>query len=227
MAALAGFTAAPAYAQTPETPRAFLLFVDDLHLEFRQTPRTRALMQRVLREAAREGDLWAVVTTGTSSLSLAPTKDLEVLRGTVARVTGNGLKPSERMPVEPGSGAALEVKHRAEVSYATATQAIEGLAAAAPGAMLTVLYISDGYDTRLAAGPRALIDAATRVRATVFAIKPVPQAVVPADIPPAEWAAYVAATQGALQMLATETGGIAALGPDDIDLLLQRVAAAR
>jgi hypothetical protein len=54
-------------AQTPDPPRAFLLFIDDLHLDFRDTPRTRAVMQQLLRDVAREGDIWVVTTTGTSS----------------------------------------------------------------------------------------------------------------------------------------------------------------
>jgi hypothetical protein len=227
LAAVTVFTAAPAYAQTPERPLAFLLFVDNLHLDFRVTPRTRALMQRVLREVAREGDVWSVVTTGPSSLSVGPTKDLDVIREAVPRIVGTGLRPAERVSVAPGP-VLLELKHRADVAYAAAVTAIERLAAAAPGATLTVLYFSEGYDGRLVEGPRALVDAATRLGATVFAVRPsFIEPVPPADIRPAEWAAYVAATQETLHTLAAETGGFVALGPDDIDLLLQRVAPAR
>src|SRR5204862_1618899 len=138
--------AAPAvHAQTPDPPRAFLLFIDDLHLDFRQTPRTRALMQRLLRDVARDTDVWSVVTTGTSSVNVSPTTDVTAINAAVSRVTGNGLKPSERVPATPGSSA-LELQRRASVSFATATRAIETIAAAAPRASLTVLYVSDGYD---------------------------------------------------------------------------------
>ena len=50
LAALA-LAATPLNGQTPDPPRAFLLFIDDLHLDFRETPRTRALMQRLQRFA--------------------------------------------------------------------------------------------------------------------------------------------------------------------------------
>src|SRR5262245_57384825 len=100
---MAALAATPLHAQTPDPPRAFLLFIDDLHLDFRQTPRTRALVQRMLRDVARDGDIWAVATTGTSSLYVAPTRDQTALKTAVTRVTGNGLKPEERLLVARGS----------------------------------------------------------------------------------------------------------------------------
>ena len=56
---LALAVAAPAHAQEPAPPRSYLLFIDDLHLDFRQTPRTRAVMQRALKALARDGGLWS------------------------------------------------------------------------------------------------------------------------------------------------------------------------
>lgn len=187
---LAG-AAIPLNAQTPEPPRAFLLFVDDLHLDFRETPRTRALMQRLFRDVARVGDTWAVVTTGTSSVSLAPTKDLIAVSATVPRIVGNALKPSERLLVQPGSTTAMELRHRVDIAYDVGVRAIDRLAAAAPGATLTVFVVSAGYDTRVVDSPRRLVDAAKRGGATVVTLQPWgAERRQGAGIPAVEWEAY-------------------------------------
>ena len=223
LAALA-LAAAPLNSQTPDPPRAFLLFIDDLHLDFRETPRTRAVMQRLLRDVARQGDLWAVTTTGTSSVSLAPTKDLTTLHPTVSRVTGNALKPSERVRVTQTSNGISEVRHRADIAYATAVRAIEGFTATAR-ASLTVFYVSAGYDTRAVPGPQLPLDAAKRMRATVIAIRPGGSAdQAPAGVPEAEWRAYLEAAQASLRTLALETGGTTVFAPEDVDPMLQRFA---
>ena len=45
----------------------FLLFIDDLHLGFRETPRTRDLLKKMLKNLIHDGDMFGIVTTGTSS----------------------------------------------------------------------------------------------------------------------------------------------------------------
>ena len=44
--------------------RVFLLFIDDMHLDFRSTPRTRDLLKRMMRLLIHEGDMFGIVTTG-------------------------------------------------------------------------------------------------------------------------------------------------------------------
>ena len=48
--------------------RVFLIFIDDLHLDFRQTPRTRQLLKDMLKNLIHDGDMFGITTTGTSSL---------------------------------------------------------------------------------------------------------------------------------------------------------------
>jgi hypothetical protein len=225
--AAVALTATALHAQTPDPPRAFLLFIDDLHLDFRQTPRTRALMQRLLRDVARDGDVWAVVTTGTSSVNVAPTTDVAAMNLAVSRVTGNGLKPAELMQVTPRSGAMLEQQHRATASVAVAIRAIETIAAAAPRARLTVFHLSDGYDTRVVPAMPEVARAATLARAYLVAVLVpdlVPGRDVPADVPPDAWAAYVEATHQSLRTLAEQTGGIAVFSREELDAEFTRLA---
>ena len=45
--------------------RVFLLFIDDLHLDFRSTPRTRDLLKRMMRLLIHEGDMFGIVRPAT------------------------------------------------------------------------------------------------------------------------------------------------------------------
>jgi hypothetical protein len=217
----------PVNAQPPDPPRAFLLFIDDLQLDFRQTPRTRALMQRLLRDVARDGDVWSVVTTGTSAVNVPPTTDLTAINTAVSRVTGNGLKPAERMPAAPGSSAALEQQRRGSVSFAVANRAIETIAAAAPRSPLTVLYLSEGYDARVAPAMSAVVVATLAARARLIAVcvpRLVPGREPPPDVRPDEWAAYVDALQASLRNLAEQTGGTAVFSRSELDAEFARLS---
>jgi len=40
--------------------RVFIIFIDDLHLDFRQTPRTRKLLQDMLKNLIHDGDMFGI-----------------------------------------------------------------------------------------------------------------------------------------------------------------------
>jgi hypothetical protein len=203
--------ALPVFAGQEPRPRAYLLFVDDLHLDFRQTPRTRKLMQDAFARLGKEGDVWSLVTTGTSSLITQATTDLGLIRGAVSRITGNGLK---------AGAAGAERRQRADVAYKTAVDAITRMAAVPHEGALTVLYISSGYDTRVVDPPSAVAAAAARVGARVVPFQPwfAPQGV---NLAPDEWKAYLTATQESLRLLASDTSGVTVFGPDDVEPAMQ------
>jgi VWFA-related protein len=75
--------------------RVFLLFVDDLHMDFQQTPRIRDLFRKMLKNLIHDGDMWGMVSTGTSSISIDLTYDRALLDDAINRISGNGLKPTE------------------------------------------------------------------------------------------------------------------------------------
>ena len=60
----------------PERPtndtagRIFLFFVDDLHLQFRDTGRVRQLFKKMAKELVHEGDMFGIVSSGTSSIAI-------------------------------------------------------------------------------------------------------------------------------------------------------------
>jgi len=125
--------------------RVFLIFVDDLHLNFRETPRTREMFTRMLRELIHEGDLFGLVTTGPSSLSIPLTYDRDILEDALARITGDGMSPQRMMNDSFGTNGGSEMRYRAHVAFKTAYELMLNLEQLR-NRRKAVLYISSGYD---------------------------------------------------------------------------------
>lgn len=125
--------------------RVFLLFIDDLHLDFRSTPRTRELIKKMLRSLIHEGDMFGIVTTGTSSISQQLTYDRQILESAISRITGNGLRPKEIVEGQSGAQGPAELRHRAHVAFSTAYDLMRNLEKL-HNRRKAVLYISSGYD---------------------------------------------------------------------------------
>ena len=49
--------------------RIFLIFVDDLHMDFRNTGRIRDLFKKIRKELIHDGDMFGIVSTGPSSIA--------------------------------------------------------------------------------------------------------------------------------------------------------------
>src|SRR5690349_16393166 len=50
--------------------RIFLILVDDLHMDFRNTGRIRDIFKKIRRELIHDGDMFAIVSTGPSSIAV-------------------------------------------------------------------------------------------------------------------------------------------------------------
>ncbi|MDA1184386.1 MAG: VWA domain-containing protein, partial [Acidobacteria bacterium] len=125
--------------------RVFLIFIDDLHLAFNLTPRTRDLMQRILRNLVHEGDMFGIVSTGTSSISEQLTYDRQVLEAAITRVTGSGLGPEEIITGQQGRDGNPELRYRAHVAFKTAYDLMRNIEKLR-NRRKAVIYISSGYD---------------------------------------------------------------------------------
>ncbi len=125
--------------------RVFLIFIDDLHLDFRLTPRTRDLMTRMLRNLVHEGDMFGIVSTGTSSISEQLTYDRQVLESAIKKVTGSGLRPEDLIKVPQSPQGPAELRYRAHVAFSTAYQLMRNLENLR-NRRKAVIYISSGYD---------------------------------------------------------------------------------
>lgn len=125
--------------------RVFLLFVDDLHLDFQSTPRTRDLFGKMLRNLIHEGDMFGIVSTGTSSLSIQLTYDRQVLNDAIKRITGGGMRPSDIITGQQSAQGPTELRYRAHVAFSTAYDLMRNLEKL-HNRRKAVIWVSSGYD---------------------------------------------------------------------------------
>lgn len=140
-----GIILPPARPTNDAAGRVFLIFIDDLHLDFRLTPRTRDLMTRMLRNLVHDGDMFGIVSTGTSSISEQLTYDRQVLESAVSRVTGSGLRAEDIVKGMQSSQGHAELRYRAHVAFSTAYSLMRNLESLR-NRRKAVIYISSGYD---------------------------------------------------------------------------------
>jgi len=143
-AAPEGIILPPARPTNDAAGRVFLIFIDDFHLDFRMTPRTRDLMQRMLKNLVHDGDMFGIVSSGTSSISEQLTYDRQVLESAISRVTGSGLRPEDIIKgMQSNQGS--ELRYRAHVAFKTAYDLMRNLESLR-NRRKAVIYISSGYD---------------------------------------------------------------------------------
>jgi VWFA-related protein len=125
--------------------RIFLFFVDDLHMQFRNTGRIRDLFKRIEKNLLHEGDMWGMVTSGPSSIAIDLTYDRHRFDEAIKKITGNGLKPDEIINGPTGSEGPSEVRYRAHVAFSTVHDFLQNLEKV-HNRRKAVVYVSDGYD---------------------------------------------------------------------------------
>src|SRR3954464_9503378 len=87
----------------------WLILVDDLHLDFRNTGHLRVLLKTIAAELIRDGDQVAIYSTGPSSVSVAWTSDRSVVDSVVKKIAGNSLKVSDILAITEGLTPTNEV----------------------------------------------------------------------------------------------------------------------
>jgi VWFA-related protein len=125
--------------------RVFFIFVDDSHLNFRDTGRLRQLFKQITDELIHDGDLFGVVSTGTSSIAINPTYDRKRLAEASEKLAGGALTSNDILSVPQGSQGPAEVRHRAHVAFSTARD-IVGQLEQIHDRRKALIYISNGYD---------------------------------------------------------------------------------
>jgi VWFA-related protein len=125
--------------------RIFLIFVDDLHMDFRNTGRIRDLFKKIRRELIHEGDMFGIVSTGPSSISVDMTYDVKRLDEAINKISGAGLKPQEIIETPDGAQGPPEVRYRAHVAFSTAYELLNNLSQV-HNRRKAFIYVSNGYD---------------------------------------------------------------------------------
>ena len=75
--------------------RIFILFVDDLHLDFKNTARVRDLLKKVKANLIHQGDMFGIVSSGPSSIAIDLTYDTKRIDEALKKVMGGALKPTD------------------------------------------------------------------------------------------------------------------------------------
>jgi hypothetical protein len=216
----------PQAQQSNALPAAWMLFVDDLHLDFRNTGRLRDLLRTIIDTVAEPGDIMAIRTSGPSAV-FADFSDAGRLLAEVKRVTGNGLLP--RDIIAGAKSGDWEVRYRAHQSLSDAISATAVLGQVGPPAR-GLIYLSNGYPFDVAARPeyRALAQVAGTIGVRVFTVygrilgaeAAGQSAVAPASDE------HLTAERTSLQLIARDSGGFAVLEAYDLSKVLRRISTA-
>jgi len=141
-----GIVLPPSRPTNDAAGRIFIFFLDDLHMDFRNTGRIKDLIKKIRQTLVHDGDLFGVVSTGPSSIAIDMTYDLKRLDEVVKKISGAGLRPQEI--IEAGSMSQegpSEVRYRAHVAFMTAYD-LMGELEKIHNRRKALIYISGGYD---------------------------------------------------------------------------------
>ena len=99
----------------------------------------------MLRYLVHDGDMFGIVSTGTSSISEQLTYDRQVLEAAVSRITGSGMRPDAILRTATSGQGHPELRFRAHVAFKTAYELMRNLESLR-NRRKAVIYISSGYD---------------------------------------------------------------------------------
>ena len=125
--------------------RIFVIFVDDLHLTPSRTPKIRQIFEQVGDHLVHEGDLFGIISSGPSSLSIDMTYDRDLLYAAGNRIMGDALTIQDQLMVMDTARGPSEVLYRAHVAFKTARSVLRNLERVHDRRKV-FLYISEGYD---------------------------------------------------------------------------------
>jgi VWFA-related protein len=141
-----GLVLPPARPVSDVSGRIFVFFVDDLHLQFGSTGRVRELFKKISKQLIHEGDLFGIVSSGPSSISVQMTYDKRRLDEAINKMTGSELKPEEIIDQSgTAPGAPSEVRYRVGVAFKTIYELLQNLDKV-HDRRKALVYVSDGYD---------------------------------------------------------------------------------
>lgn len=207
---------------------AWLLFIDDMHLDFRNTGRLRDLLKMVANQVIKDGDAFMVRSSGPSQVAIEWTMDQSRLQSELRKATGNALKLSDI--VDNGRRDPLfEVRYRAGVAMAFATELVSA-ARFVQARSISLIYVSNGYDLEDAVFRMRLLQLAELARVAHVRIFPInPQMVLAGrdldlEVDAERWQKHLATTQQSLRLLADQTGGLATSEMQDAAVAVRKIA---
>lgn len=125
--------------------RFFVLFIDDLHLQAGDSPRVRQLLTQITNTLIHDGDMFAIVSTGPSSIEVNPTYDRSRITESIKKVMGNGMSVDDILLAPASTSGPQELRHRVHVAFSTAYDLLEQLKSLNTRRK-AFIYLSSGYD---------------------------------------------------------------------------------
>jgi hypothetical protein len=213
------------------TARAtWLLFADDLHLDFVRTGQLRDILKTAAATLREDDSLVGLRSSGPSIVSHAPSTNRTGLDAAIKRVAGNGLKASDVLGATiPGS--TRELRYRVHTTLTALHTAVASLVSA-PTPHKQILFISNGFaivqpvsaplspsasqrpllidDDEILVEIATVAQAALDAGVTISALDPrvfIPGALDTLAVDEALWRSFVEASHHNLRELALATGG--------------------
>ena len=132
-------------AATPQSGTLWVIFLDDLHVDFRSTGYLRTLLRTVCTELVQAGDMVGIVSTGPSSISIDLTDDREPILKGIGKATGSALALADISRVSPQKSTQPdEILYRIAVSVSTAFDVVARLGEV-KHPRKAFIYVSSGY----------------------------------------------------------------------------------
>lgn len=225
----------------------WVFFIDDLHLDFVATGHLKKLFRMIFDGLVEEGDCFAAVSDGPSSIAIDLTRDRNRSIELLQKFSGSALRPSEILIIPDQDSS--EVRFRAHLAFATVYDVVKNVAGI-PASRKGVIYISNGYFLEMwAGGVRAvtanpftikgngyslerlrgevaeLVAQAARSNATIYAVDPRALSGEPVRDPALNnrsWQKYWTTTKDSLHVIADQTGGFVL--DDDVENGLAKIA---
>jgi hypothetical protein len=211
-------------AAQPPMPTT-LLVVDDLHLDFRMTPRTRQLVAGAFQELLKANTRVAIISTSDHVPITGPTTESNVLDGAAKQVVGQALKPSEIFLPPQQSNA--EMDHRAQKAFASTSRALASVAGNAAGGKVSVIYFSAGYLSGVVSPPEDLVASSLRLNAPVNTVDVFEIFAASSGNAGLDMTVHQLGPHQSLITLADRTHGTRVQTADEFEGLLTRITSAR
>ena len=125
--------------------RIFVLIVDDLHFTAIETPLVRQLLKKLVGQLFHPGDMFAMFSTGPSSIEIPVSYDKNLLQEAISRVAGHGMTYRDIMDSLDGAQGPQGLRYNAHVAFKTAYELIGNLEKMG-NRRKVLLLVSNGYD---------------------------------------------------------------------------------
>jgi VWFA-related protein len=136
----------PPRARADTTGRVFIVFIDDLNFQFKNTSQVRRIMD-LIKTVVQEEDLVGYVSSGYSSIQTDLVHDYgyKHLEEAMRKTSGSGMDSKQIIAAAQSSQGPVGLRYMAHTAMRTANDIVDNLSSLR-GVRKSFLYISEGYN---------------------------------------------------------------------------------